>query len=344
MPSSQVSSPETATRSPRGPAAWRAQDLHGISDFVHTLSPPEIADLDGALSTLKSTGQHYLDTDGHDLPLPHLDRAIASLYEEVKDGAGFVIFRGVPVDRYTKDEVRAAAWAIACRFGRPVSQNAKGVRIADVMDVIKGASSPRGYHSNAELRPHSDPASDLIGLCCIEAAKEGGDSMLANAVAIHERLAQTRPELLAVLHEGFRCSRFGEGLADDPEVTDYKVPLLSVVDGFVSCRSGRNRIEGAAEALNTPLTELQNEALSAFGQLANSPEFSITFRMDPGDFMIANNLTLLHARTNFVDNDDTARPRHLLRFWLEGRQFRPIRPELNFFNRGQCGILPKDLK
>jgi alpha-ketoglutarate-dependent taurine dioxygenase len=321
-------------------AAWRSVDIE-IEDHVHQLTGEEIADLDEVLATLKAQGRGYLATGPDTLPLPHFQSALDALYEEVKDGAGFVLFRGIPVERYTKDEVRAVAWTIASRFGRPVSQNAKGAMIADVMDVIKGASSPRGYHSNAELKLHTDPASDLIGLCCIEAAKEGGDSLLSNAVAVHDEMKATRPDLLEVLYQGFPYHRFGEGLAQDPEITNYNVPLLSVVDGKVSCRYGSNRINGALKELGTELTDKQKEALALFREIASRDDFAITFRMKAGDFLIANNLTLLHARTNFVDNDDPERPRHLLRFWLEGKQFRPIPKELNFFNRGECGILAK---
>ena len=330
----------TARRTAASPS-WRAADLD-LEAQINVLGDAEIADLDAVVDLLKATDQDYLATQHNTLPLPRLDATLAKLHAEVRDGVGFVLLRGLPVDRHSKNDVRAMAWTIATRFGNPVSQNAKGAMVADVMDVIKGASSPRGYHSNAELRLHTDPASDLIGLCCIEAAKEGGDSMLSNALAVHDHIKATRPDLLDTLYEGFLYHRFGEGLAGDPEITEYKVPLLSVTDGKVNCRYGSNRIRGAVEALGQPLTPQQVEAITLFRETAASPEFSVTFRMQPGDFLLANNLTLLHARTNFVDNDDPLRPRHLLRFWLEGRDFRPVAPELNFFNRGRCGILPKE--
>lgn len=319
-------------------SAWRAQDIH-FEQQVHTLDAFELAELEAALSAMQARGLRWNETSREDFDLPRLDASLRSLLGEVQDGTGFVLLRGLPVQEHTKDEVRALSWMISTRFGNPVAQNAKGERICDVMDVIKGASSPRGYHSNAELRLHTDPASDLIGLCCIEAAKEGGDSMLASAVTVHEQMREQRPELLQRLADGFPYARYGEGRADDPEVTEYDVPVLSVVDGKVSCRYGSNRIRGAAEALGRRLDEQQVEALAQFRELALAN--AITFRMAPGDFLIVNNLTLLHARTTFVDNDDPQRPRHLLRFWLEGRDFRPVAPELNFFNRGKCGIVPK---
>jgi alpha-ketoglutarate-dependent taurine dioxygenase len=319
-------------------STWRAQDVD-LARQTFPLAAAEVAELEAALAVMKARGLSWPETGKDDFELPRLDTRLRGMYEEVRDGAGFVLLRGLPVASRDKDDVRAMAWMIATRFGRPVTQNAKGQRIADVMDVIKGASSPRGYHSNAELRLHTDPASDLIGLCCIEAAKEGGDSLLASAVTVHDELQSRRPDLLEALYSGFPYARFGEGRVDDPEITEYPVPVLSVVDGKVSCRYGSNRIRGAADATGKHLDPLQVEALTQFRELAQSN--AITFRMGPGDFLLVNNLTLLHARTTFQDNDDPQRPRHLLRFWIEATDFRPVAPELNFFNRGQCGIVPR---
>ncbi len=286
-------------------AAWRVADID-LGQQTHSLSAEETAELQAQLAAMQTRGQSHLETGAQDFALPRLNATLARLYGEVRDGAGFVMLRGLPVQSHTKDEVRAMAWLIASRFGRPVTQSAKGERIADVMDLIKGASSPRGYHSNAELRLHTDPASDVIGLCCIEAAKEGGDSMLASAVTAHDILKATRPDLLEVLYEGFPYARFGEGRADDPEVSEYPVPVLSVVQGKVSCRYGSNRIRGACEATGRPLTAQQAEALAVFRDIAQ--ENAVGFRMTPGDFLIANNLTLLHARTNFCVSGWKRRP------------------------------------
>ena len=41
-----------------------------------------------------------------------------------------------------------------------------------------------------------------------------------------------------------------------------------------------------------------------------------TMRMRPGDLQWLNNHVILHSRTAFVDHDDPARRRHLLRLWL----------------------------
>lgn len=248
-------------------AAWRGQDL-AVGEHTCTLSEEEVAELQAALARTKVAGRHWLECEAADFRLPRLDRTLQRLHDDVRDGTGFVLLRGLPVREHGKDDLRAMAWMIATRFGRPVGQNAKGERIADVMDVIKGKASPRGYHSNAELRLHTDPASDIIGLCCLEAAKEGGDSLLASALTVHDEMKARRPDLLEVLYEGFPYARFGEGRSDDPDVTDYPVPVLSVVQGKVSCRYGSNRIRGATEALGRPLSAKQTEALALFRELA----------------------------------------------------------------------------
>jgi hypothetical protein len=56
--------------------------------------------------------------------------------------------------------------------------------------------------------------------------------------------------------------------------------------------------------------------LAMINRLANDPEFHIEKEFEPGDMQFANNLMMLHARTEFEDHEDPSEKRHLLRLWL----------------------------
>jgi len=56
-----------------------------------------------------------------------------------------------------------------------------------------------------------DPASDIIGLACVQDAKQGGESVITSAIAVHNAMLAQRPDLLALLYQGFHWHRFGEG-------------------------------------------------------------------------------------------------------------------------------------
>jgi hypothetical protein len=211
--------------------------------------------------------------------------------------------------------------------------------MADVTDVSGEVESPRQFKTSQELRLHTDPASDIMALACIRDAKSGGDSVIISAAAVHNEMLSRRPDLLALLYQGFHCHRFGEGRAADPPVSDYKVPVFALVRGQLSCRYVRSVIVAGHKDRGEPLSAAQIEALDLFDELAGASALQLSFRLRPGDIVLANNLTVLHARTAFEDHEDRSRRRHLLRLWLDGGPgFRELPKELNFFNGGEPGI------
>src|SRR4029450_4469171 len=56
---------------------------------------------------------------------------------------------------------------------------------------------------------HAD-GSDLVGLFCLDAGASGGDSLVANAVSIHNDLVREEPDLAALLYEPFPYDLRGE--------------------------------------------------------------------------------------------------------------------------------------
>ena len=80
------------------------------------------------------------------------------------------------------------------------------------------------------------------------------------------------------------------------------------------------------------MTELQREALDYLEETCERQDLQYRFYQQPGDFLFLNNWTTLHRRSEFIDHDDPALKRHLLRIWLSVPNSRPIDPlfEENF--------------
>jgi hypothetical protein len=321
-------------------AGWQAANFPTLESITYRLTDTDLADLDRAIGPMLDAGVKYQATSKADFRLDGFSAALDAMTHEVSDGRGFALIRGLPVLDRGKEWGRMAAWAIGTYFGTAVSQTRDGTMMADVMDVTKGQSGPRGYNSNAELRLHTDPASDLIALCCLEAAKSGGESILASSVSVYNEIAAKRPDLLEPLYEGFFYHRFSEGPVDAGPISEVRVPIFTSDGNEVLCRYGRQRIKAAHDELGLPLSATEIESLDFFNEVANSDDLSLHFKLQPGDFLVANNLKTLHARTNFEDNEDPARPRHLLRLWLASEQTGAR--ALNFLNHGECGIPKRD--
>ena len=88
-----------------GPAAWRGAVLAVEADWRRELSRAEIADLDSALARVRKAGKRFPDVAKADFPLPAWHDTLARLADELENGRGFHLMRGLPVDRYDADEI-----------------------------------------------------------------------------------------------------------------------------------------------------------------------------------------------------------------------------------------------
>jgi hypothetical protein len=274
-----------------------------------------------------------------DFSHPALDSDLADLLATIKTGPGLVVMRGFPVDKYSAEEMQTVYWGIGAHFGVGCSQSADGDYLGHVTNVEKAS---RGYTTARELSLHTDSA-EIVGLLCVRDAREGGMSIYANSLKVHEIVAREHPEYLAVLERGFRCDRRGEEALGDDAVTPYRVPVFSEQDGVLSTRFVRGVIDRGAATLGEPLSPLETEALAFFEAVAQRDEVRFELTLKPGEASFINNYEMLHARTAFVDHDDLAKKRLLYRLWLQGDPPRPMRKEVHLYqNRsGRMGVDPQ---
>ena len=85
-----------------------------------------------------------------------------------------------------------------------------------MIDVSDVEADARGYHEGGSQRMHSDNC-DVVSLMCVRAAVSGGISRIVSAAAVHNRLLEERPDLLAALYGDYvfrrmeRDAEFGSG-------------------------------------------------------------------------------------------------------------------------------------
>ena len=56
--------------------------------------------------------------------------------EFLEEGAGLFLFRGIPVERYSKEDLRFMYWCIGRHLGTAVSQSNNGDALGDVCDSL----------------------------------------------------------------------------------------------------------------------------------------------------------------------------------------------------------------
>ena len=302
------------------PAAWRGREMVAQGAWEYRLTEAEVAEVDAAVAAID---RPLIEVDREAFPLPALGPKLAGLRRELLDGRGFFLLRGLPVRGMSREESVAAFWGIGAHFGSARSQNAKGHLMGHVKDMGLHSSDPnvRVYQTRERQLFHTDSV-DIVALMCLQPARSGGLSSIVSSVAVHNEMAQSRPDLAAELYEPFFVDRRGE--VPEGMKPWFTLPVFNRVDGELTTIYTRRYIESARRFAEVPaLTPKQVEALDLFDSLCNSDEFRLDMAFEAGDMQFLCNHVILHDRTAFEDWPEPERRRHLLRLWLcppEGRR------------------------
>ena len=292
--------------------AWKGVEYAQDPRWNIALAPHQITELERAADACIARGLHEIDITTADFPLPALAAEIAIWAEEINRGRGFLLVRGLRED-YTNAQIRTMFWGIGLYLGTPISQNSYGDMLGEVLDegVKMGSGKVRGYRTNQHLFFHTDRC-DIIGLLCQRQAKSGGLSSIVSSTRIYNEIAQTHPEYLSPLFNGYITINIEEG----GDLSTYRVPVFSEKDGVISARILRNAVATAQKMGHAEYSELETAALAYFDELANRDEMRLDMMLKRGDMQFINNYTTLHARTAFEDFPDAALKRHMVRLWL----------------------------
>ena len=303
-----------------GPAVWKGPAIANDTAWVHHLTPETIAVFDAALAQLKAKGLTFPNFGKDDFPLHALAPEFARYADELENGRGFLLLRGLPVHRYTEEEINCLYYGLGLHMGTPVRQNPRGELLGAVMnvgDVTK--KSTRVYETNLYLPYHSDP-SDVVGLLCIRRAKQGGLSSLVSVAAIYNEILARRPEVIGLYSRPMYFEHLCEPM---PSLS----PIFSFHKGKLSCRYLRQYLELGHEIMKQPLSRVEIAALDLFDEVMHDPAIRLDMMLEPGDIQFANNYAVLHSRNGFEDDEDLAKRRKMIRLWLKMGNARELAPE-----------------
>ncbi len=307
------------------PAAWRGDELFSRADWSSVLQPEEIAELDQVLAS-ENRSEPWETRLADATPLGRLGERLSRLRTDLEQGSGACMIRGLPLERYSEEQVRRLFWTIACRIGTPVTQSPAGERIFSVRDEGYQIGHPkaRGPNTRKRLSFHTDRC-DVIGFLCLQQARTGGENQLVSSMTLYNELRTRFPDQLRVLMQPFYYARHNVDTANDKPWC--RQPIFSFCKGFFACSYLRVLIDRAYAMEGLPnMTEEQVRALDCLEELASDPSLHVTFRQQPGDLLFLNNWVTLHRRNEFEDHPDPPRRRHILRIWLSVPNSRPIDP------------------
>lgn len=303
-----------------GPSVWVAADFEGDDSWINVLSDAEIEQIDAAVAKAKAAGVIYPEMAKGDIDLGFLEPKMAVWRDELESGRGFFLLRGLPIERYSDDEINLIYYGLGLHMGSPVGQNPQGDLLGTVMAVADPTKKEtRVYQTNLYLPYHTDP-SDVVGLLCVRRAKTGGMSSLVSVASIYNRILAEHRELLGLYYKQYWDGHLGNG---KPMLTS----IFSYNGGKLSCRYLRKYYELGHELKELPLSTVEVEALDTFDAIMHAPEMRMDMMLEPGDIQFANNHAALHSRNDFEDHDDPAKMRKMLRLWLKMEGARTPGPE-----------------
>src|SRR5580765_4169291 len=88
----------------RDASAWYGPDLSSGSDWIEHLSDAEIAEVESAILEAQRSNRDLAAITAKEVSLPSLGPRLQRLLDEVLNGRGFVLIKGLPVERWTKRE------------------------------------------------------------------------------------------------------------------------------------------------------------------------------------------------------------------------------------------------
>lgn len=309
-----------------GPAAWRSGDLTP-GEWRHELTPAEACEIEAAARTLAASGLALAEVTAAEFPLPGVGGRLREiLLDEVLDGRGFAVIRGLDPARLSRREQAAAFLGMGAHWGAFRPQNAAGHVLGHVKDLGRSGDDPtaRLYQTHERQTYHTDSC-DVVGLMCLQPARAGGRSSLVSSVAIHNEMRARAPELAAVLFEPIETDRRGE--VAPGERGWFTIPVFNWHAGRFAGIYQRQYIESARRFEGVAaLSAAQVAALDLLDALAEDPAFHLEIDFQPGDIQLVNNHVLFHDRTAFEDWAEPERRRHLLRLWLAPREAQALPP------------------
>lgn len=314
-----------------GACAWLGKDIARSSRWGRDLGPADVAEIDAALAGVERRGLAWHEIRRADFPLRNLAGLLSDIADELENGCGMMKLRGLPVARYSEDQLRKLYFGLGANLGTPVFQNRSGELMRQIRD--EGADVGKKYGqiervrmadgkpflssyartlSNGALRFHTD-RTDVVALLCVRQAAKGGVSTICSSVSVMNEMLKRRPDLCALLFAPYYRSRHGEEAETAESV--YALPIFGVRDGRFTSHFSLTYIEAAQTVAGIPkMSAAQKEGLDMLLALAKELAFEMT--LEPGDIQFLNSHVTYHGRTPFEDDAASGQDRLLMRLWL----------------------------
>ncbi|CAH0026565.1 unnamed protein product [Clonostachys rhizophaga] len=304
------------------PLAWAGEQFTDENEFIHVLSDDDILELEAALDHFKGLGLDGDHITKDTFPLPNLASKLDIVRQDLHNGKGFGLVRGLDPKKYLVEDLTMLYLGIQTHVANQTGrQDSKGNMLVHIIaDNSSKVKAGHHRHSTEAITFHNEEAGDIVSWLTRSVAASGGKCIIASAYAVYNVLAADRPDLVRALAGGdwpFALPRF------------QCRPVLFNHNGRLIINFGRTPLVGSASHPRSSqlpgLSLRQMEALDAVEELAKSFQLEIVTRA--GDIHFINNLAILHRREGFQNGTSSGEKRHLVRMRLRDDELAWALPE-----------------
>ncbi|KAF2150876.1 Clavaminate synthase-like protein [Myriangium duriaei CBS 260.36] len=306
-----------------GQTIWNPSDYKNNPEtWTHPFSEDEVAEMSKAADDFIASGTPLTGITKGKFPLPNMGKSLVALRNELINGKGFILFKGMPVQAWGNHKSAVAYMGLGTYLGYFVSQNSRGHVLGHVKDVGEDSSQidkVRIYRTNARQYFHADD-SDIVGLLCIARALEGGESDLCSSHNVWNILQKEHPDVAELLTKPiWYFDRKGEiSHGQEGWIRTAVFYLEPGADGRVYSKWDpyyvRSLTRYSDAGLIPALSEEQQRAAQILEDVCN--RVALHMILEIGDIQFLSNAHILHARTAYKDHAPPMPRRHLMRLWL----------------------------
>ena len=304
--------PDTASK------GWLAADL-SEKDWTVTLSAEAINEVSMMVDRMQENPLPMLLRQPAQFDIKELTKTYHRVKNICDNGVGFSVIDRLPLDNFEIEDMLSVYWILGSLMGPNVAQKWDGTMIYDVTDTGKKFEyGVRGSATNVELVFHTDNAfgiqvPDYVGLLCKHPAKSGGLSRFCSLYTVHTRMKEAFPKELQRLYEPMYFDRQAEHPKGKEKVS--YAPMFTWREGHLYCRANSSLVRKGYSVIEHTIDASLSDALDAIDSVTSSADLWIEAPLERGQIQYLNNHQLGLYRSDFIDNEDSTKKRHLYRLW-----------------------------
>ena len=319
-------------------SAWEPRTLEQDDRWKYKLTEHDIREINIALAKILKLNVDEEKINPDTFVLPLLSAKLSEFGDSIENDLGIIVIKGLPVESYSKEELKTIFLGIGSHFGYQLPQSLGGELLQEVFNRGENlyANTGRGTNTSDKLPWHTD-RSDVVSLLCVNRSEVGGESKLASLTNVYNKIKEERPDLAEAL-----CADFYHGRApfESKDLSPwYKLPIFTEYEGKFASRYLRRFVELGQEYPEVPrFSDKQIEALDYLDKRLDDEDVCFYLPFEVGDIQIINNFTICHSRNTYTDSPE--KTRFLMRLWLASYKGRALAPEFqSLYGTTEGGVI-----